>query len=48
MLHENKRKATEHSALVPSAKKARNEIANVNKHKSVLLAVSTPKIDFLY
>ncbi|XP_044759806.1 U5 small nuclear ribonucleoprotein 40 kDa protein [Coccinella septempunctata] len=38
MLHENKRKAADQNALVPAAKKARNEVANVNKNKSVLQA----------
>lgn len=41
MLNENKRKAADQNALLPVAKKSRNEVANVNKNKSVLQAVST-------
>ncbi|XP_045478545.1 U5 small nuclear ribonucleoprotein 40 kDa protein isoform X2 [Harmonia axyridis] len=38
MLNENKRKAADQNALLPVAKKSRNEVANVNKNKSVLQA----------
>lgn len=38
MVVENKRKGDE-SALVPAAKKSKNEVATANKNKSVLQAV---------
>lgn len=38
MVSESKRKANDQSALVPSTKKSKNEVANVNRNKSVLQA----------
>ncbi|KAK9885235.1 hypothetical protein WA026_010738 [Henosepilachna vigintioctopunctata] len=38
MVFDNKRKAVEHNSLVPASKKSKNEVALVNKNKSVLQA----------
>lgn len=43
MVVENKRKGDE-LALVPAAKKSKNEIATSSKNKSVLQAVNEPNL----